>query len=58
MAETEHQCVGCRNSHEAAFWYSREGDTDMYTFREWLCGSKYSELPEQDKERWSPSEPS
>lgn len=51
MAEIEHKCVGCRNSHLAAFWYSREANTDMYTFREWLCGSKYLELPERDKER-------
>lgn len=52
MAYRTYECVTCKYSHDAAFWY--------YTFpddkRKYLCGSKYHNLESTEKTEWLPLE--
>jgi hypothetical protein len=52
MGEPEHKCQGCKSTHLAALWYHREGERDMEHWQEWLCGVKYGDLSDHDKNRW------
>lgn len=48
MGETEYECVGCKKSHLASFWYTRDG--------KYLCGDGFNKLPDGEKARWQPLE--
>jgi hypothetical protein len=52
MAYRTHECVTCKCSHDAAFWYYTFPD-DM---RKYLCGSKYHHLQSTEKTQWLPLE--
>jgi hypothetical protein len=47
MGEDERDCVGCKNSHFAAAWYSRRAAGGHV---EYLCGVAYSNYA--DKAGW------
>lgn len=56
MGYWEHNCAGCKTTHDAALWYSRSaGNKDQ----EYLCGEKYNQLRDkagwvQEEAPWSP----
>ena len=52
MGISEHRSVGNQTNHDAGLWYYRECDGDMERWQEWLCDSKYAELPEREKNHW------
>ncbi len=52
MGEVDHNCFGCKAVHLASLWYQREGERDMEYWQQWLCGVKYNELPNSEKDRW------
>jgi len=55
MSYREHDCVGCKEAHDAAFWYYRHArDTGR---REYLCGEEYHALTVEDKHGWLALEP-
>jgi hypothetical protein len=55
MGYWEHDCAGCKEVHDASFWYYQEAsDTGR---REYLCGDEFSGLTMEDKVGWLPLEP-
>jgi len=52
MGQNVHRCQGCDQEHFAPLWYYREGEREMAYWREWMCGYKYNELRQQEKDRW------
>jgi len=57
MDEQEHPCEGCKVLHRARYWYYREGRTDIYCFREWLCAARYLDIAVADRQQWRASTP-
>jgi len=49
MAEDEHSCEGCKNSHLAAAWFRNE--------TRYLCGEEYNKLSPDQKLEWTQTHP-
>jgi len=55
MSYREQDCVGCKEAHDAAFWYCRPAhDTGR---REYLCREEYNALTVEEKRGWLAVEP-
>ena len=56
MSYREHDCVGCKEAHDAAVWYHRHAsDTGR---REYLCREEYHALTVEEKRDWLAVKPS
>ena len=55
MGYREHDCDGCKEAHDAAFWYYRPAsDTGR---REYLCGEAFNALTVEEQLGWLAREP-
>jgi hypothetical protein len=55
MEEPEFYCEACKIRHRAGQWYYREGRSEIYSFREWLCAGRYPDIPLSDRQLWRAS---
>lgn len=49
MGYPTHYCFLCKRKHDASYWYYRIGKGKK---EEHACGSKYNELPTEERVEW------